>query len=190
MVGAIPGLSVVLLPVVIAVIVFFAKVPEAGRRFSVRLRVAVGILCGLTAIAALIQQHEESESKKEDARSRVALTAEIARLRTVSPLRKEAADLTKEILDFYHERERYNERFKAGQALSDAEAKATLSWYRKTVSLYHERFEGRVVAILEQIRTVTGMDVSGTQRDARAVKYEPQIEQVASRLSALAASLP
>ncbi len=108
----------------------------------------------------------------------------------MSALRKETADLSKELLDFYQAREHYNDRFKPGQGLSAQEAASALRWYAETVSLYHSRFEARTLSILEQVRIATGIDVSGLETDAKSVKSAPGVEAVATRLSALAASLP
>jgi hypothetical protein len=180
----------VVLPVIAGVLVAFAKAPEAGKRFSVTLRLIVAVLCAATAIAAWEQHLEDAESKSEDAKRSRDLTAEISKLRTVAPLRKEAADLAKEMLDFYNGREHYKDRFKPGQALSPSETAEALAWYAQTVSLYHAQFEKRVLGITEQIRVATGMDVVGIQGDARGVKFAPEVGDIATRLSTLAASLP
>jgi hypothetical protein len=118
------------------------------------------------------------------------LAAEIFKLKTVAPLRKEAADLAKEMLDFYNSREHYNDRFTPGQGLDATQTAKVEAWYAETVSVYHAQFERRLVGITEQIRVVTGIDVAGIQGDARGVKFAPQVEDIATRLSALAASLP
>ena len=146
-----------------------------------RWRFAISALAILTALLAYCSQ-------VEDAQERGRLATEISKLRTVAPLRKEAADLAKEILEFNSERDHYMDQFKPGQIILDQ--KGMLKWYHETVSLYHQRYETRVVSILDQIRIATGMDVAGLQKEAKAVNYEPEIEKVGIRLGALAASLP
>lgn len=175
--------AVVLLPVVIAAIVFFARAPEAGTRFSVGLRALIAVLCVLTAAAAWLQQRQSAEGRR-------GLIGELRGLRTVSALRKQTADLSKELLDFYHQREHYNDRFKPGQGLSDEESRDALKWYAETVSLYHSRFESRVVSVLQEIRAATGVDAAALESDARSVRFAPAVEEIANRLSAVAASLP
>lgn len=174
--------AVIVFPVVITALVFFAPAPKAGRKFSAGWRVAIAILGILTAFLAWRQQQENAREKRE-------LRTELAKLRTVSPLRKQAADLAKELLDFYNEREHYNDRFKPEQVLSDKEA-AAMKWYSETVSLYHANYERRILSILEEIHVATGMDVRAIQSDAKRVRYAPEVEGTATRLSAFAASLP
>ncbi len=175
--------AVIILPVLIAVIVFFAPAPEAGKTFGLRVKIAVALLCALTFASAW-------KLHRDDARERSELRKQLKDLRTVSALRKETADLSKELLDFYQVRERYNDRFKPGQGLIAQEAAGALRWYAETVSLYHSRFEARTLSILEQVRIATGIDVSGLETDAKSVKFAPGVKEVATRLSALAASLP
>ena len=175
--------AVIVLPVIIAAIVFFAVAPEAGKKFAMKWRIAIIVLCVVTALLAFVQQRENARDKRE-------LKNELAKLRTVAPLRKQAADLSTELFDFYHERQRYNDRFTAGQALSKSQTADALKWHAETVAMYHAQFEKRVVSVLEQIRVATGMDVTELQADAKTVKHAPGVEQIATRLSAFAASLP
>jgi|SRR5579859_3623263 len=175
--------AVVVIPVLIAVLVFFAPVPEAGRPFSVKWRAAIGILGVLTALLAYMQQRESAREKKE-------LVDTLTKLRTVSPLRKQAADLAKELMDFYNAREHYNNRFKPGQALTSSETKAALDWYSETVRLYHAGHEKRIVSVLNEIHTATGMNVADLEADAHSVDYADGVQLVGTRLSAFAASLP
>ena len=173
--------AVIVLPVIIAAIVFFAVAPEAGKKFAMKWRIAIIVLCVVTALLAFVQQRENARDKRE-------LKNELAKLRTVAPLRKQAADLSKELFDFYHKRQRYTDRFTVGQALSKSQTADALKWHAET--MYHAQFEKRVVSVLEQIRVATGMDVTELLADAKTVKYAPGVEQIATRLSAFAASLP
>ena len=175
--------AIIVLPVIMAVVVCFAPAPEAGKRFGPRWRWAIFALGVVTALLAVQQEKSNAREKQE-------LRQALEKLRTVSPLRKEAADLAKELFDFYNSRERYNERFKLGQALSDTEARAVLKWYSETVRLYHVNYERRITSVLEEIHAATGMDVASLEADAKRVGYAPEIGQTATRLSAFAVTLP
>jgi hypothetical protein len=84
----------------------------------------------------------------------------------------------------------YKDRFKRWQVLDAAEFARVEQWFAETVSIYHDRFEERVISILEQIRLATGMDVGALEADAKRVKNAPDVEQIGTRISGLAASLP
>jgi hypothetical protein len=170
-------LAVLFPPLAIAGIVFFAKAPEAGRKFSVTVRVIVTFLTGLTIGAAILEQWENDARQRESIDSRNKLADELAKLRTVAPLRKEAADLATEVLNFYNDREHYTDRFTPGRALSESQAADVLKWYSTTVAKYHAQFEKRITSVLGQIRAVTGMDVSGLQADTTGVKFAPQVKK-------------
>lgn len=174
---------VITLPILMAVIVIFAPAPEVGKRIGLRWRVLVTVLGVLAAALAVKQQSDDSAEKAR-------LAQAIEGLKKISPLRKQAAELAKELLDFYEQREHYNDRFKPGQALSATETKSALQWYNQSVQLYHERYEKRVAATLDEIHSATGMTTDALRSDAVRVRYEPGIHDVANRLSALAASLP
>lgn len=174
---------VLILPVLIGVLVFFAPVPEAGKKFSMKWRAVISILAVMTAALAC-------KERRDNAQERRHLVSELTELRTVAPLRKESADLAKEILDFYNGRQHYMDRFKPGQGLSRTEAESTLKWYSETVTLYDAYYEPRIVSILDEIHVATGMDVRSLQSDAKVVKYAPGVEQIGTRLTALSASLP
>jgi hypothetical protein len=174
---------VIVLPVLIAIVAVFAPAPEAGGRFGLRWRVTVALLSLLTAGLAWKQQLDDAKDKRK-------LVEAIEDLKKVSPLRKQAAELAKELLEFYEQREHYNDRFKPGQTLSAAETKSALRWYEQSVRLYHQRYEKRVIATLDEIHSATGMTTDVLHNDAAKINYAGGIQDVANRLSALAASLP
>lgn len=180
----------IVLPLIMAAVPFFAPAPEAGKSFPAKWRAVILVLGVAAALCALLQMRADNRTKVDDERAKQKLSEEITGLRTVSPLRKQAADLAKELLDFYNNRESYKDRFKPGQALSDKESQAALKWYGETVSLYHVNYEKRIISVLDEIHAVTGMEVVSLESDAKHVKYAPEIEQTAMRLSAFAASLP
>lgn len=174
---------VIVVPLVSAAVGIFAPAPEAGKRFGAKWRVAVTVLGLLTAGLAWKQQQDDAKDKRD-------LVKAIEDLKKVSPLRKQAAELAKELLEFYEQREHYNDRFKPGQVLSATESKAAFRWYEQSVRLYHERYQARVTDTLDEIHSGTGMATGALRRDAARVNYAGGIQDVANRLSALAASLP
>jgi hypothetical protein len=174
--------AIVVLPVVIALLAFFARVPEAGKRFSLTLRIVVGTLAIIVTVLAWIQH-------VENARAQQNLVSELAQIRTVTPLRKQSAELAKEMLEFYAERETYNKRFRPGRALSAKETRDVFAWYTETVNLYHSNYERRIISTLNENHSATGMDVTTLQAEAKAVRFSPEIGDVAIKMSAFAASL-
>src|ERR1700730_15587633 len=96
---------VIVLSLVIAVVGIFAPAPEAGKRFDLKWRILVAILGTLIAALSWKQLKDDTAEKKH-------FTEVIENLKKVSPLRKQASELAKELLDFYELREHYNDRFK------------------------------------------------------------------------------
>jgi hypothetical protein len=184
------ALALILLPLVMGGVPFFAPAPEAGKKFPAGWRVFILVLGLMTAACAVFQFRADERAKEEAAREKGALSKELAALKTITPLRKETADLAKEILDFYNTRQHYTDRFTPGQTLSDKQVNAALKWHGETVRLFHANFERRIISVLNEIHVVTGMDVAPLEADAKRVMYPPQIEETATRLSAFAASLP
>ena len=121
------------------------------------------------------------------------LRREVATLRTVVPLRKQAADLAAEIHDFVDVRHhRAMDGLVPGRTLSQQEERRAFEIYRVGVADYHERFDKRLTAILREIEKATGKQTEDIVKMSGAISDVGLLpaKDVANRISALAASLP